>query len=80
MAQILGRLLHVGDDQVQALLDADRHVADLRDVATQQDGAAGSGRADLHDPHVVQLDVIGEQPPAALVDIEVAGAVDVADG
>ena len=38
------------------------------------------GRHDLHDPHVVHLDVVGDQRPAALLDVEVAGPVDVGDG
>src|SRR4051812_41409486 len=72
--------VHVGHDEVDPLLHADGHVGDLGDVAAQEDRAARSGRVDLDDPHVTHLDVVGDELPPALLDVEVARAIDVADG
>src|SRR5436190_6098932 len=76
--ELLARRLGIGDDQLQALDRARRHLALRRQVAEDDRATRAVGR-ELHDVHVLVLRVVVEVK-ADLVAVERDRAVDVADG
>src|SRR5829696_4765193 len=72
-------LVDVGDDQVQALDAAGRHLGDLRQPGPDDDRTGRRGRGQLDDPDAVRRADVDVRHEAELAGVEGLGSVDVRD-
>ena len=77
VAEGVARRLGVGDDELEAVERARRH---LREALADRDRAGGARRRQLDEPDLVADRVVVVEREARLLDVEPLGAVDVRDG